>query len=315
MKKSKTSTFLLELSLATDPGQAKRLRGHFEAARQLYNALLGEALKRMYCMRADSAWQAAHAISHTRKQERHAAFAQIRKEHGFSEYAMHAFAKEANCSWIADHLDAVTARIPAIINWNDPVVKHGLGQRIKYVRIVRRKASGPKARGADYQGTRYYVQLVLEGQSYLKKKNRPGEDVVGLDLGPSTIAIVPRKSKARLELLCNELKPSTRKKQQLERKMDRQRRANNPQNYDEKGRIKKQGKRRLSWKNSKGYLVTQRRHANQERILAAHRKSLHGRKVNDIVRIGNSIHLEKISYKGWQNGLGRASGSVPQGCL
>jgi transposase len=371
MKKSKTSTFLLELSLATDPGQAKRLRGHFEAARQLYNALLGEALKRMHCMRADSTWQAAHAISHTRKQERHAAFAQIRKEHGFSEYAMHAFAKEANCSWIADHLDAVTAqvlatrayeavnrvclgkamkvrfksrgrgldsiegkrnntgirftlqrpeegnngyfvwgkvRIPAIINWNDPVVKHGLGQRIKYVRIVRRKASGPKAKGADYQGTRYYVQLVLEGQSYLKKKNRPGEDVVGLDLGPSTIAIVPRKSKARLELLCNELKPGARKKQQLERKMDRQRRANNPQNYDEKGRIKKQGKRRLSWKNSKGYLATRRRHANQEHILAAHRKSLHGRMVNDIVRIGNTIHLEKISYKGWQKQFGKSVG-------
>src|SRR5450759_5678928 len=105
MKKSKTSTFLLELSLATDPGQAKRLRGHFEAARQLYNALLGEALKRMHCMRADSAWQAAHAISHTRKQERHAAFSQIRKEHGFSEYAMHAFAKEANCSWTVSYLD------------------------------------------------------------------------------------------------------------------------------------------------------------------------------------------------------------------
>ena len=90
MKRSNTSTFLLELPLAADPGQAKRLRGHFEAARQLYNALLGEALKRMQRMRADDAWQAARAIPKTRKQERQVAFTKLRKDHGFSEYALHA---------------------------------------------------------------------------------------------------------------------------------------------------------------------------------------------------------------------------------
>jgi len=43
MKKSTTPTFLLELPLVVTVGQAKRLRAHFEAARCLYNALLGEA--------------------------------------------------------------------------------------------------------------------------------------------------------------------------------------------------------------------------------------------------------------------------------
>ena len=47
MKKSTTPTFLLELPLAVTPGQAKRLQAHFEAARCLYNALLGEALHRL----------------------------------------------------------------------------------------------------------------------------------------------------------------------------------------------------------------------------------------------------------------------------
>jgi hypothetical protein len=46
VKKSKTPTFLLELPLSVDVGQAKRLHAHFEAARCLYNALLGEARKR-----------------------------------------------------------------------------------------------------------------------------------------------------------------------------------------------------------------------------------------------------------------------------
>jgi hypothetical protein len=36
-----TPTFLLELPLQVNSQQAKRLRGHFEAARHLYNALYG----------------------------------------------------------------------------------------------------------------------------------------------------------------------------------------------------------------------------------------------------------------------------------
>ena len=70
VKKSKTPTFLLELPLVVDAGQAKRLRAHFEAARCLYNALLGEALKRLRQMRVDPAWQEARAIPQAQKQER-----------------------------------------------------------------------------------------------------------------------------------------------------------------------------------------------------------------------------------------------------
>lgn len=110
VKKSKTPTFLLELPLRVDAGQAKRLRAHFEAARCLYNALPGEALKRLGTMRADPEWQKACAIPKTRKQERKAAFSQLRQVYGFSEYALHTYAKQARCSWIADHLDAMMAQ-------------------------------------------------------------------------------------------------------------------------------------------------------------------------------------------------------------
>jgi hypothetical protein len=55
MKRSKTPTFLLELPLRSDAGQAKRLAAHFEAARCLYNTLLGEALSRLHRMWADPA--------------------------------------------------------------------------------------------------------------------------------------------------------------------------------------------------------------------------------------------------------------------
>src|SRR5215471_3807008 len=120
--------------------------------------------------------------------------------------------------------------------------------------------------------------------------------------------MVPQEGEARLVPFCEELQPDARAKRRLQRKLDRQRRANNPQNYDEKGRIKKHGKRRLVWKNSKGYLATRRRLASKERKLAAHRKSLHGRLVHQIIGRGNTIRTEKLSYKAWQKQYGKSVG-------
>ena len=61
--------------------------------------------------------------------------------------------------------------IPALIDWRDPVVQHGLRHPIKYVRLVRRNASSAQAQGADGDGNRYYVQLVLEGHAFIKPKH------------------------------------------------------------------------------------------------------------------------------------------------
>src|SRR5215469_3369819 len=167
-----------------------------------------------------------------------------------------------------------TEVIPAIIDWLDPVVQHGMHHRIKYVRLVRRRASSPHAQGTDKDGNRYYVQLVLEGHAFVKPKHEEvGKDIIGLDIGPSTLAMVPREGKADLVTFREKLAPASRKKRRLQRKMDRQRRANNPENYDEQGRVKK-GRRR--WKESKRYQATRRQHANTERKLAAQGTRLHG---------------------------------------
>jgi len=80
-------TFLLERPLQVTSSQAKRLRAHLEAARQLYNALLSEGQQRLRHMRADSAWQAARAIPRSQKLDRQRAFAALRAQYGFSEYS------------------------------------------------------------------------------------------------------------------------------------------------------------------------------------------------------------------------------------
>ena len=108
------------------------------------------------------------------------------------------------------------------------------------MRLVRRKASSPQAQGADQDSNRYAVQLVLEGHAFVKPKHEQGgKDTMGLDSGPSTLALVPRRAKADLVTFCQELSPNASKKRRLQRKMDRQRRANNPDNYERYGTGKK----------------------------------------------------------------------------
>jgi hypothetical protein len=369
--KKQAPTFLLELPLVVNAGQAKRIRGHLEVGRQFYNAVLSEGQRRLRRMQADPAWQEARAIPRTHKQERRAAFSALRERHGFSEYAFHELARELRVSWLADHLDAVLAQtlatrayhalnrvcvgvarcvrfrsrgrglssienkrndtglrfvlqkpeegnrgfliwkedqLEAVIDWEDEVVTHGLRQRIKYARLVQRRASSERAAGADARGFRYVVQLALEGVPHQKAKHPVGVETIGLDLGPSSIAVVPREKEADLSVFCEELDPDAKAMRRLQRKMERQRRAANPENYDAQGRIKKRGKRGLRWKSSKGYQKTRQRIATRERKLAAHRKSLHGRKVHEIVAVGNTIMLEKISYKAWQKCYGRSVG-------
>lgn len=43
-------------------------------------------------------------------QERATAFVRLRCKYRFSEYDLHASAKEARCTWIADHLDSTMAQ-------------------------------------------------------------------------------------------------------------------------------------------------------------------------------------------------------------
>ena len=276
----KTPTFLLELPLVVEAGQAARVRAHLEVGRQFYNAVLSAGQRRLRQMRADPDWQAARAISRTHPQERRSAFSALRERYGFSEYAFHELARELRVWWLAEHLEAVLAQtlatrayralnrvcvgqarrvrfksrgrglssienkrndtglrfdlqtpeeghrgvliwhddhLPALIEWDDPVVAHGLAHPVKYARLVRRPASSPRAQGADRQGDRYVVQLVLAGTPYHKPTHVAGTDTVGLDLGPASIAIVPRQGEARLEPLCAELRPDARAMRRLQR--------------------------------------------------------------------------------------------------
>lgn len=183
-------------------------------------------------------------------------------------------------------------QLKCIVHPNDKVISYGLLHPLKYCRLVRRKYKGKNL---------FYAQLVVEGIPY--QKYAYGDKEVGVDIGSSTIAYVS-DTDASLEQFCQELKPIEKQIRILQRKMDRQRRANNPHNYNPDGTVKEG---RLKWKNSQGYLeTTKERLSELYRIQAAYRKTLQGRLSNKILRVGKYIKLESISYKALQMLYGKS---------
>jgi len=361
MGKSKTPTFILELAIVSSPHDEVELNARFEAARQLYNACLDEAKRRLALLRQSNEFQYAKRYPKTvrgkRNKGRSLAFKALNAKFGFSEYDIHIYATKIRNSWINDHIDSSTAqklasrafkavqriafgqakrvrfkgknqlksvegktnktgiryisktghvewkglKLKCIIDVNDEVVVHGLSHRVKYCRIIKRIFNGK---------TRFFVQLVLEGKPLVKDKNKPAEEsrqslspnTVGLDIGPSTIAIVSDDN-ATVERFCDELKSKQKEIRRLQRKLDRQRRANNPKNYNPDGTIKK-GKK--TWHESTRYKKTRRKLAELQRKLAAHRKTLHGNLANRILRQGKHVKTEKLSYRAFQKNFGKS---------
>jgi hypothetical protein len=155
--KQKTPTFQLELPLAVDEGQAKRLRARLEVARLFYNAVLSEGQRRLRQMKADPVWQAARAIPRSRKQERAAAFSALREQYGFSEYALHAYATTARCSFLAEHLEAVLAQTLATRAYRAlNRVCLGQAKRVRFKRKSRRLDSIENKRNDT--GLRFVLQ-------------------------------------------------------------------------------------------------------------------------------------------------------------
>lgn len=180
-----------------------------------------------------------------------------------------------------------------LIDPKDKWMQHSLNCRVKYCRLICKKVKGKD---------QFYIQLVLEGKPYQKYKM--GTEETGVDVGPSTIAIVSDTT-AELKQFCAELEFLDKEKRRTQRKMERQRRANNPQNYDEKGRIKKG---RKSWEHSNRYLKTKAENQEYERKLKEKRKMLHGYEANCIFRRSKRVNAEKLSYKAFQKLFGKSVG-------
>ena len=93
----------------------------------------------------------------------------------------------------------------------------------------------------------------------------------------------------------------------LQRKLDRQHRANSPECFDEKGRhIKGTCYWKKESKQSKSSLVTKAQLSEAHRKMAEHRETLHGNLQNRILGLGINGVVEKNSYRSFQRNYGRS---------
>jgi putative transposase len=345
-KPQRTPSLICEVALRVSRAQERMLLARLEAARQVYNACLGQARSRVRLVRESTAYQRARTLPRD-DPARKALFAQARSQHAFSEYALHAYAQQCGQSWLGDHLDSLTLQklasraygaanrllvgktrrvrfkgrqqldtvegktttsgirwcgdrvewtglvLQALLDPRDQVQVHGLARPIKYVRLVRRKLG---------ERHRFYAQLVCQGMPFRKPQHTLGKGVVGLDLGPSAIAVVSAQQ-ALLQPFCPEVAPDEKALRRLDRKLDRQQRANNPAHYDERGQVKKGRKR---WQVSTRQRTAQARRREFHRKLAATRKCSHGQLAHQVLALGDTFQLEQLSYRAWQRTYGKS---------
>ena len=188
---------------------------------------------------------------------------------------------------------------------------------MKYCRLVRR-----------YIGTnrdcRYYVQLVMDGPAPFKSNVRENsvqgnlaepDTMGGLDIGPSKLAWVTEHT-AGIFNFCEQVNNPAQKIERLQRRLSRQLRANNPDNF-KADVLKRQGnktvvalgtviKGRKQWKQSVAQQKTQHMIAALHAQATKCRANSHGADINDLLRVSRTWRHDNVSVLSLQKNYGRS---------
>ena len=148
---------------------------------------------------------------------------------------------------------------------------------------------------------RWYAQLILDGKPAIKRDlasrnpvHSVGHGAVGLDIGPQTLAYSARTEVALVEL-ADQVQNIEQKKCRLQRKMERSRRATNPDNYDkENGTIRKSVK--LTHNKSKRYRKLQLQLRYIQHCQAETRKRQHTALANHLLTLGDCFFVEDMKW-------------------
>jgi transposase len=339
-----SDTFVYEFILKTNPHERKILDIRLEMARFLYNAILNEGFKKIALIRQSKIFQKAKK---TRSFKDYNEVDKLYKfsDYDLQHFAIktknnsmikdhidtHVCQKIATRVYVAldkyrkgkkgrprfkskNQLMSIEGKsnitgirfkkkqlhykgliLDPVFNKNDEVQEYAVQCPIKYCRIIKREIKNKIV---------WCLQLILKGKSFVKEKNISQNNIVGIDIGPSTIAVFQDKH-SFLTSFCSKLKPLHLRLKNLQRKMDRSLRSTNPDNYNEKKQVKKKV---LTWLKSKNYKKNQTILYEVYRKLKTHRKRLHGRLSNKIIRLGNIIRTEDLSFKAFQKMYGRSIG-------
>jgi transposase len=173
-------------------------------------------------------------------------------------------------------------------------IQRSLSRMAKYptIMLVRKKIRG---------SVEYEAKITCEGHAPISQDTQVSGGVVGVDVGPQRIAAVGDSSAIETPILNDAFySDHLRNLRVLQRKRDRQWRANNPEYYDDKGRIKPGPK---DWTISKGMEQTMDAEREVHRVIEEDRKRQHYELCKRLLSMGNKFVVEDNCYSGWQSGL------------
>ncbi|WP_242289136.1 MULTISPECIES: transposase [unclassified Bacillus cereus group] len=186
-------------------------------------------------------------------------------------------------------------RLPVRFRKNDLFIEESLTlHTIKYCRLIKKVI-----RGKDT----FYLQLIMGGIPPTKRINKTGafrhayqkKKRVGIDIGPSTIAIVSEET-VSIQQLAPDVPLFEKQKRRLLRKLDRSRRSTNPNNFNTNGTMKRGIK--LHWIYSKNYQKTKSLLNELYRKKASYIKKKHGALANSILSLGDEVYIETMQFNG-----------------
>lgn len=187
--------------------------------------------------------------------------------------------------------------IPVLIDYDNYYEYQSMQCDISYCRMVKKFV---------HNRYHYYVQIVFKGNPPVKVDEQTGEikhsigsGDVGIDIGTSTIA-VSSESDVKILELADKVQNIENQKRLLLRKMDRSKRATNPQNFNEDGTVKKQGNKKVIWNKSNHYIKYQNQLKELYRKQSDVRKYQHECLANRIISLGNNVFVERMNFSGLQ---------------
>ena len=159
-------------------------------------------------------------------------------------------------------------------------------EKIKYVQIIRKTIREKKI---------YYLQIVCQG--FPPSKVTKGSGTVGIDPGISTVAFASQKEVALVDLVPKNITQKERLLKRFDQAIDRSRRVNNPECYNENDTIKKDARFKRP---SNRQVRLRNRRRKVYRSLSEERTKLQGQLINRLVSQASSIKMEELNIKGLQ---------------
>lgn len=194
-----------------------------------------------------------------------------------------------------EYIKFLNFQMPVILIDNDTYAQRSIQSRVKFCRLLIKDINGKK---------KYYIQLVLEGIPPQKTNKNTGEvkceignGRVGIDIGTQTLAY-SSKHKVGLVELAPSINNIDREIKLLQRKMDRSKRATNPNKYNDDGTINKSNKDKWVFSNRYKKITIKRKELYRKQ--SELRKVEHYKLVNQLIALGDEIYVETMNYKALQ---------------